>query len=44
MTFQIGDIAPDFELNNDAGKATKLSDYRGQQVLLFFYPKAFTGG
>ena len=44
MTFQIGDEAPDFELLNDAGQPTKLSDYRGRDVLLFFYPKAFTGG
>ena len=39
-----GEIAPDFELTNDEGKAVKLSDYRGQRLLLFFFPKAFTGG
>ena len=42
--FDIGDQAPDFELLNDEGKAVKLSDYRGQRLILFFYPKAFTSG
>ena len=38
------DIAPDFELLDDTGQPTKLSDYRGQRVLIFFYPKAMTSG
>ena len=42
--FNIGDMAPDFELINDEGNPVKLSDYRGQRVLLFFYPKADTPG
>ncbi|MDJ0756494.1 MAG: thioredoxin-dependent thiol peroxidase [Ardenticatenaceae bacterium] len=41
---QIGETAPDFELISDEGKSTKLSDYRGKRLVLFFYPKAFTGG
>lgn len=41
---QIGDTAPDFELLNDEGQTTKLADYRGQRVILFFYPKADTSG
>lgn len=40
----IGDMAPDFELTADNGAAIRLSDYRGQPVLLFFYPKAETPG
>lgn len=40
----VGDMAPDFELLNDEGNPVKLSDYRGQQVVLFFYPKADTPG
>jgi peroxiredoxin Q/BCP len=44
MTLEVGDVAPDFELLSDEGKATKLSDYRGQRVVLFFYPKAGTSG
>ena len=40
----IGDNAPDFELISDEGQPVKLSDYRGQQVVIFFYPKAATPG
>ncbi|MGW8318542.1 MAG: thioredoxin-dependent thiol peroxidase [Candidatus Promineifilaceae bacterium] len=40
----VGDMAPDFELLNSEGKATKLSDFRGERVVLFFYPKAATPG
>lgn len=42
--FQPGDPAPDFELTADNGQPVKLSDYRGQRVILFFYPKAATPG
>ncbi|MCP5100264.1 MAG: thioredoxin-dependent thiol peroxidase [Chloroflexi bacterium] len=41
---EIGNMAPDFELLTDEGKAVKLSDYRGKRVILFFYPKADTPG
>ena len=41
---QIGEQAPDFELPNQDGKIIKLSDYRGKKVIIFAYPKAFTGG
>jgi len=40
----IGDVAPDFQLLNAEGDSEKLSDYRGQRVILFFYPKAGTSG
>lgn len=40
----VGDVAPDFELTTDENQVVKLSDYRGQQVVLFFYPKADTPG
>ncbi len=39
-----GEIAPDFELKNQHGKAVRLSDYRGKKVLLFAYPRAGTSG
>ena len=36
--------APDFSLPDENGKATRLSDFRGKSVVLFFYPKANTPG
>ena len=44
MTLQIGDKAPEFILKSDENEAVKLSDFRGQRVLVFFYPKADTPG
>ena len=34
-----GKPAPDFELESDTGETVKLSDQRGQPVVLYFYPK-----
>lgn len=39
-----GTKAPDFELEDQNGKKHKLSDYRGKQVVLYFYPKDLTPG
>jgi peroxiredoxin Q/BCP len=39
-----GDPAPDFELESDSGERVKLSDLRGKQVVLYFYPKDDTPG
>ncbi len=39
-----GETAPDFELPNQDGKTVKLSDFRGQKVVLFAYPRAGTSG
>ncbi len=39
-----GNKAPDFTLPNQDGEPTKLSSFRGQRVVLFFYPKADTPG
>jgi len=36
--------APDFTLKDETGKMHKLSDYRGKNVLLYFYPKDDTPG
>ena len=41
---QVGDAAPDFELETDAHGAIRLSDFRGQKVALYFYPKDNTPG
>jgi peroxiredoxin (alkyl hydroperoxide reductase subunit C) len=40
----VGDIAPDFTLNDQNKQEVKLSDFRGKKnVLLVFYPFAFSG-
>ena len=39
-----GTAAPSFELVTNEGKTTNLSKYRGKWVVLYFYPKDFTGG
>ena len=36
--------APDFSLPDENGQTTRLSDFRGKSVVLFFYPKANTPG
>jgi peroxiredoxin Q/BCP len=41
---KIGDTAPDFNLSDQNGKMRKLSDYSGQWVVLYFYPKDDTPG
>lgn len=46
---QVGDLAPDFSLPaaTKAGVSqtpVRLSDFRGQTVVLAFFPKARTGG
>ncbi len=39
---KLGQAAPDFELRNQDGQIVRLSDYRGQRVLIFAFPKANT--
>jgi peroxiredoxin Q/BCP len=39
-----GREAPDFELPDQDGRPVKLSDFRGQSVVVYFYPKASTPG
>ena len=40
----VGEIAPDFEVPDHKGRKVRLSDHRGRNVLLWFYPKADTPG
>jgi len=39
-----GDIAPDFALPDEQGITRRLHDYRGQKVIVYFYPAASTPG
>ena len=39
-----GDPAPDFTVKDHTGRTVRLSDYRGKEVILWFYPKADTPG
>ena len=39
MALKAGDTAPEFELPDQDGRPIRLSDLRGQNVVVFFYPK-----
>jgi peroxiredoxin Q/BCP len=39
-----GDKAPDFKVTGDEGQTISLKDYRGRNLVLYFYPKANTPG
>ncbi len=44
MAPEVGDEAPDFTLHNQDGESVTLSDLRGRNVVVYFYPKADTPG
>ena len=39
-----GDTAPDFTLQDSTGADVSLTDFRGRNVVLYFYPAAMTPG
>jgi peroxiredoxin Q/BCP len=39
-----GKPAPAFSLDSTGGKKVSLGDFKGQTLVLAFFPKAFTGG
>ena len=39
-----GDVAPDFTLSDADGNPVSLSQYKGQRVIVYFYPAALTPG
>jgi len=43
MALKVGDKAPNFTLISDEKKEINLKDYQGKNVVLLFFPLAFTG-
>jgi peroxiredoxin Q/BCP len=43
-SLKIGDMAPEFSLEDQNGKRISLKSLRGQKVVVYFYPKAMTPG
>ena len=41
---KVGDKAPEFTLTSGEGNQISLKDYKGKWVVLYFYPRNFTGG
>jgi len=41
---EAGDPAPEFALSDQSGETVALADFRGQWVVLYFYPRADTPG
>ncbi len=44
MSLEVGQMAPDFSLPDETGSLRTLAEFRGQWVLLYFYPKDDTPG
>lgn len=42
MRLQIGQLAPNFTLKSHLGREYSLTEFRGKNVVLAFYPLAFT--
>ncbi len=39
---KVGDLAPDFELEDQDGNKIKLSEYKGKRILISYHPLAWT--
>lgn len=44
QTVKVGDTAPDFTLPDQNGNHVSLHDFKGKNVVIYFYPKAMTPG
>ena len=44
MVLEVGQKAPEFSLVDNEGQAHRLSDYQGQTIVVYFYPKDDTPG
>ena len=40
----IGSKAPEFQLSDQDGNTVNITDFKGEKVLLWFFPKASTPG
>ena len=40
----VGSKAPEFQLSDQDGNTVNLTDFKGEKVLLWFFPKASTPG
>ena len=41
---EVNDKAPDFSVPDENGQEVSLKDFRGRNVVLYFFPKADTPG
>lgn len=44
QTIELGQPVPDFQLPANGGQTVSLSQFRGQKVVIYFYPKDMTPG
>ena len=44
VELKVGDKAPEFALYDQDNKLHKLSDYKGQRLIIYYFPKADTPG
>ena len=42
MAVEVGHVAPEFKLKSHLGEEVRLSGYRGRNVVLVFFPLAWT--
>jgi len=40
----VGSSAPEFQLSDQNGNSVNITNFKGQKVLLWFYPRASTPG
>ena len=41
---KVGSKAPEFQLSDQDGNTVNITDFKGEKVLLWFFPKASTSG
>lgn len=44
MAMQVGDPAPEIKVASTSGSEVSLTDFKGQWLVVYFYPKSFTPG